>query len=238
MSGFELKTVARKLMRENSPKVFLVSIMFIILVTVMSNLEYRLPGTLDAYEHYLEQLSAGELQNPGMIYSYLRPSGVPFAFILWLLSAVVTAGYKSYCLKLSRGQKAEYGDVFNGFLFFGKAIFIKIITNILVALWSLLFIFPGISAYYRYRQAYYILIDDPEKSVLECINESKRLMRGNKLDLFLLDLSFIGWWLLDYLVILFAPIPFPLPLVSIWLTPYFNVTNAAFYNRLINNIAV
>ena len=238
MSGFELKTVVRKLLRDNSPKVFLVSIMFIILVTVMSNLGFRLPGTLSAYEQYLERLSTGELQNMSTIYSFFRPSGVPFAIVLWLLSAIVTAGYKSYCLKISRGQKAEYGDVFNGFLFVGKVIFIKIITNIIVALWSILFILPGIAAYYRYRQAYYILIDDPKKSVLECISESKRLMKGKKLDLFLLDLSFIGWWILDYLVILFLPVPFSLPIVSIWLTPYFNVTNAAFYNRLINDLTV
>lgn len=45
--------------------------------------------------------------------------------------------------------------------------------GIFVMLWSLLFWFPGIIAYYRYSQAFYILAENPEKGIMDCINESK-----------------------------------------------------------------
>ena len=238
MPGFELKSGARKLIRENSPKIFFVSILFIFIVTLMSELQFRLPGTMDAYVQYLDRLSAGEIQGFGNIYSYFRPSGIPFALILWLLNSVMNVGYQSFCLKISRGGKAEYKDIFDGFLFVGKVLVIKIVTNIFIILWSLLLFFPGIIAYYRYRQAYLILLDDPTKGIMQCIRESARLMHKKKLDLFLLDISFIGWVLLDYVIIIISPLPFTLPLVSIWLTPYQGLANAAFYNHLIATLAV
>ena len=233
-----LKSDARNLMRDNSPKIIFVSIIFIFLSEIMSELQFRLPGTSSAYEQYLQRLAAGELQNIGTIYSYLRPSGVPLAFLLWLLSSVLDVGFKSYCLKITRRQNGEYKDLFDGFLVVWKILLIRILTIVLVALWSLLFIIPGIVAFYRYRQAWYILLDDPQKSALQCISESKRLMQGRKLDLFLLDLSFIGWSFLNYLILLLLPLPFSLPIVMIWLAPYYGLTCAAYYNQLTNLLAV
>ena len=238
MPGFEQKINARKLIRDNSPKIFLISIIFIILSTVMSELQFRLPGTMDVYDQYVQQLLTGEKQSLSTIYSYFRPSGVPFAVVLWFLSVVLDTGLKSYCLKTSRKQKGDHKDLFDGFLFFGKVILIQIISSIFIMMWSFLFIIPGIIAFYKYRQAYYILLDDPKKSALQCISESKHMMHGKKLDLFLLDLSFIGWLFLDYLVVIIMPLPFSLPIVSILLTPYFGLTCAGFYNQLINRLAV
>ena len=238
MSGYELKSVARKLIRDNSPKVFFVGLLFIIITTVMTTLQQRLTGTMEIYEKYLEQMSTGAIQNLGSIFSYSKPGGIPFAIVLWFLTPVISTGYKSYCLNISRGKAGGYGDIFDGFLFFGKVILLQIVTSVLEILWSLLFIIPGIVASYRYRQAFYILIDDPGKGVFRCISESKQMMKGKKLELFLIDFSFLGWYILNIFIILIAPVPFLLPLVSIWLTPYFNLTCAAYYNRLINDLFV
>ena len=238
MSGFEIKQNVRKLLRDNYPKVFLISLVFIVLMTVMTTLQQQLPGTFAAYTQYLDRMSEGEIQSLGTVLSYFKPGGIPFAIVLWLLLPIIEAGYKSYCLKISRGQKGDLVDIFNGFLFFGKAILLNIAISFFTTLWTLLFIFPGIAAHYRYRQAFYILVDDPQKGVLQCIGESKRMMKGKKLDLFLLDLSFIGWSALHFLTVLLLPFPFPLPLVLIWLTPYYNLTCAAFYNQLIKELAV
>ena len=82
---------------------------------------------------------------------------------------------------------------------------------------------PGIVAAYRYRQALYLLLDHPERSAWQCLRESGELMSGHKWELFVLDLSFLGWAMLSAM---FAP-------VSIWLDPYRAITNAGFYNRLI-----
>ena len=238
MPWLELKIGAREQIRENSPKIFLVSSIYIILITVMWQLMYMLPGTANVNELYLQHLAEGYLPGIGTMLSFFRPSGIPFAFVLWLLTPVIDVGYANYCLKISRSQSGDHKDLFDGFLFSGKIILIKIITTILVILWSIPFIFPALPAFYRYRQAYYILLDDPKKSALQCIRESKHIMRGNKLDLFLLDLSFFGWMLLDTLISAMFPLPFPLPIVSLWLTPYYGLTCAAYYNRLIMNLTV
>ena len=71
--------------------------------------------------------------------------------------------------------------------------------------------------------ALYLLLDHPEKSAWQCLRESAAVMRGHKWELFVLDLSFLGWMLLSAL---FAP-------VSIWLDPYRAITNANYYNRLV-----
>ena len=107
-------------------------------------------------------------------------------------------------------------------LFF-RVLWLGILEGLLIFLWSLLLVVPGIVAAYRYRQALYLLLDHPEKSAWQCLRESGALMSGHKWELFVLDLSFLGWAMLSAM---FAP-------VSIWLDPYRAITNAGFYNRLI-----
>jgi len=240
MPGFGLKDGARRSIAENAPKLFFVSIAYILIVTVMSELKLRLPGTIAAYDLYIERLYAGEIPSPVFFYSNLRSSGLALAAVLLLFEPVISVGYMHYCMNIRRGKGGDYKDIFEGFLFFAKVVLIRVITAILIFLWSLLFIFPGIAAFYRYRQAYYILLDAPEKSALQCIRESGRLMDGNKLNLFLLDLSFAGWFILDFVVVvLFSYIlPFTLPIISIWLTPYLGVTRAAFYDAVIETMVV
>ena len=109
----------------------------------------------------------------------------------------------------------------DGFQHFLKIIGLNIVSGIFVFLWSLLFVIPGIVASYRYRQALYLLLDHPEMGIMECIRESKRLMRGHKAELFVLDLSFIGWALL-------AIIPF----VSVYTLPYAESAYALYYDHL------
>ena len=238
MPGTDLKYNARQQMRENAPKIFVVSIIFVVLLTVMDQLQVHLIGLPNFYDQYLQELAAGSLPTLMSIISYFNLSGIPFYIVLWLLASLIDVGFMSYGLKISRSQMGEQKDLFNGFLFPGKVILIKVVTNVLIFLWSFLLIFPGIAAYYRYRQAYYILLDDPKKSILQCIQESGHLMRGKKLDLFILDLSFIGWAFLNLFISIMLPLPFPLPLVSVFLVPYHGLTCAAFYNQLINRLAV
>ena len=207
----------------------------------MSELQFRLPGTSTAIMQFLDRIAEGERLSLGLFYSNLRPPGVALAVLLWLMKPVVEVGYLGYCLKVTRGDKGAYKDILDGFLFFGKIILIFIMSMVLILMWSVLLIFPGVIAAYRYRQAYYVLLDDPEKSALQCIQESKRLMAGNKIELFLLDFSFLGWFILDmavsYVMTLLS-VPFPLPIVSVYLTPYIGLTRAAFYNQLVNRLIV
>ena len=67
----------------------------------------------------------------------------------------------------------------------------------------MLFVFPGIIAYYRYSFALYNLYEDPEMDIMEALNLSKRQTQGYKMELFKLDLSYMGWILLGMLPSLF-----------------------------------
>lgn len=96
--------------------------------------------------------------------------------------------------------------------------------GIFIALWSLLLVVPGIIAAYRYRMALFLLLDNPEKSALACISESKRMMTGRKAELFVMDLSFIGWYILEII-----------PFVSIWVTPYTQLSYVIYYEALRNS---
>ncbi|EEM08602.1 Integral membrane protein [Bacillus pseudomycoides] len=77
-----------------------------------------------------------------------------------------------------------------------------------------------IIASFSYVMTYYVMIDNPEYGVLQAMKESKKIMKGHKMDLFLLWLSFIGWGIL-------AMIPFGFGLL--WLCPYISTTTAHFY---------
>jgi uncharacterized membrane protein len=94
------------------------------------------------------------------------------------------------------------------------------VTGLLIILWSLLLVIPGIIAAYRYAMASYIMAQNPEIGALDAIERSKAMMNGNKLRLFCLQLSFIGWMLLSALT---------LGIGYIFLRPYMQAAYAAFY---------
>ena len=237
MPGSLLKAGARNFIFKNSPKLLFISFVYAVLVTAVSTLSFRLPGSL-SMDDINTRLLSGEIPNLGMIYTDFRLTGAIIALVLLLLQPVLNVGFMSYCLRINRSQDTEFKDLFNGFLFFTKVLSIFFITSVLIFLWSLLLIIPGIVASYRYRQAYYILLDDPGKSALQCIFESKLMMHGNKLDLLTIDISFIGWYILDLIIVILVPLPFTIPVVTIWLYPYLGLTRAAFYEDRLENIAV
>lgn len=113
-----------------------------------------------------------------------------------LLSMVLGAGFVLYCMALRRGERAEYLTLFDGFSFVGKIVLLNIVMYLFTFLWSMLFVIPGIVAAYRYRFALYNLYENPGIGVMEALDMSKRQTLGYKSQLFVLDLSYIGWSLL------------------------------------------
>lgn len=128
--------------------------------------------------------------------------GLPAMFVsilTSLLGMVLSAGFVLYCMAVRRGERAEYLTLFDGFSFVGRIILLNIVEYLFIFLWSLLFVIPGIIAAYRYRFALYDLYENPGIGVMEALEMSKRQTLGYKSQLFTLDLSYIGWFLLDSL---------------------------------------
>jgi uncharacterized membrane protein len=121
-----------------------------------------------------------------------------------LVSGPLRLGLSALCLRYLRRQEGESDVIFSGLNNFPRALGVMLLTTLFTMFWSFLFIVPGIVAIYRYRLAFYILADNPQISPLDAIRASKDMMRGNKLKLLILDLTFIRWALLAGVVMLIA----------------------------------
>lgn len=128
-------------------------------------------------------------------------------------------------LKQARdNQKMEFGDLFYGFSndFVGNLL-LGLMETIFILLWSLLFVIPGIVKSYSYSMCYYIKNDNPEYGWKECLDASKEMMDGHKMELFILDLSFIGWAIVGSLAC---------GIGSLWVSAYMMAARAQFYKSL------
>ncbi len=149
------------------------------------------------------------------------------SFALSIVSSFITyalsAGFTSYCLKTIRREEAGLETLFSYMKSFLKVFCLYFMIGLLTFLWSLLFVIPGIIAAYRYSMAVYIYIDDPNKGVMQCISESKEMMVGHKWELFVLQISFILWFLLGCVTC---------GLAFLYVTPYLELTTAVYYDNL------
>lgn len=131
-----------------------------------------------------------------VLISFLPSEGLAGMFITTLselLSWVLGAGLVLYFMGIRRRERMEFATLFDGFSFAGKLIALNLVVNAFTALWSLLLVFPGFIAFYRYRFAAYNLYENPDIGIFEALDRSKRQTRGMKMQLFNLDLSYFGW---------------------------------------------
>ena len=218
MDRIQLKTDAKLSMRMANPHPVLVTLIYWIIIFAVYMVVSLFSSFLSVFSALFSDSAVGGLYAFGLFFPLLLIS-----LIFSAVSSLLQIGYTGYTLRVINRQPAGISDLFAYARFFLKAWGLCIMIGIFVFLWSLLFVIPGIVASYRYCQAAYILAENPEKGVMECINESKAMMFGHKMDRFILDLSFIPWYLLSSITCGIA---------SIYVTPYQSLTNAAYYNSL------
>lgn len=152
-------------------------------------------------------------------------SFVPFGN--WIFAIVITPAFTLSLVKVSLNMSHDItptaSDAFCGFEDFWCAFKVQFLVALFTFLWSLLFVIPGIVKAYSYSLSMYILAENKGKPALECINESKAMTNGHKMDLFVLNLSFIGWILLGCITF---------GLAFIWVEPYMHTTFANVYRSL------
>lgn len=145
-------------------------------------------------------------------------------FISFVLAPILKYGYALIVLRLSRNEKVTFEMLFEGFSDrFGTIFFAYLVVVVRTILWTLLLIIPGIIAAYSYSQTFFILVDNKNITALNAIEESKKIMKGNKWRFFLLSLSFIGWAFLSLLTLCVG---------FLFLEPYCMVTYAKFYEAI------
>ena len=174
--------------------------------------------------------------------------------IVSLLLTIFTTGYIKMLLNISRGQNALLGDLAYGFSHQpDRVILLVILTELIAAacvLPGILLLIFGVLANFlpvtvigilvllggcilafclllSYSQVYCLYLDAPEKGVIQLMRESRHLMKGHKIRLFYLDISFLGLILLSALTCFLG---------MFWLMPYMGMTSIQFYRNLLGEI--
>lgn len=168
---------------------------------------------------YLEALLSG---NASALPTLVSSSSIPwfFSVLVSLFTTILYGGYYTYCLGIHRGVRMPYSTLLDGLSVSGKLIWCGIQMAVKATLWGLLFLVPGFIAVYRYRFAYYNILTDDSLSAGEAIRLSCQQTAGIKGDLFMLDLSFIGWSIVASLTF---------GLLNIWLIPYMTLSDLGYF---------
>lgn len=183
---------------------------------------------------------------------------------VWLIVTIVISGagklgYAIFNLKLVDNKEVSLSDLFSQFHRLGEGFCMNFLMALYTLLWTLLFIIPGIIKGFSYAMTPYILVENPGMTVSEAITKSRQIMDGNKFRLFCLGISFIGWTtlcVLPTLIVMFViigityktqqlttllwiiPASIPGFIGSLFLKPYVEAANAAFYRDVSSTEAV
>lgn len=149
-------------------------------------------------------------------------SWIPFGSMI--VGGPLEVGVTGIYCKNTDYEKPAFRNLFDGFKEnLGENFLLGLLKNIFIFLWSLLFIIPGIVKAYSYSMAEYLMVRNRNLTAMEALSESRRLMKGNKMRLFGLKLSFIGWILLTIVT---------LGIAAVYVVPYMNSAVVEFYNDI------
>ena len=145
---------------------------------------------------------SGNLFNVGMITGLL--AGIATVVILIVLVAKVfvgnllkMGGYRFFIL--NQTAQPGIGTLLDGFRsgHYVNIVLTMFLRDLFTALWSLLLVVPGIVKHYEYLMVPYIIAENPAMDYKEAFQISKQMMDGEKMEAFIMDLSFLGWYLLS-----------------------------------------
>lgn len=239
----ELKEYAKDFLRKNYWKAFLVVLITTLLMNGFGNNNgaNSTAQIKQNYEYITEQGTNVTVSVPygfeliRSALSNLKPFGFLAIGTITFISIVLSIGMLLLGFIVEVGKSKFFIDGFNGDvdiskLFFGfnskdamPIIKAQGLASIYIFLWTLLLIIPGIIKGYEYRYVPYLLAEDTSLSPKEVLDKSKQMTMGHKLDIFVLDLSFILWGLLSFVTF---------GLSSFFVAPYIEATNARLYNVL------
>lgn len=146
---------------------------------------------------------------------------IPFGSLI--VGGPLMLGYSIWALKVAREEDFQIDYLFDGFRNFGNSLATYLLSVLLIILWSLLLIIPGIIKALAYSQAIFILADEPDIRPMEALRKSEAMMKGHKTKYFLLGLIFM---LLSIACILTLGIGF------FFLMPVMQITVARFYDEV------
>ena len=156
-------------------------------------------------------------------FTYTNGDGSKTVVSFGWLFYFVEVGLAYYMVKFITDQDAQFNDLFHFSNDFGRCLVTNLLQSIFVILWTFLLIIPGIMKAFAYSLVPYLLADEKYKDLgyREILKKSEEMMNGHKMNYFILNLSFIGWYLLSILT---------LGILLIWIIPYHQTAAVKFLN--------
>ena len=150
------------------------------------------------------------------------------SLLVTVFQGVLQVGIYKIGFDYAEDNRTSINRLWSGFMCFGKIAVFYLVYNLLTVLLSLLLIIPGIIFYYTYCMVPLILADNPEMDLMDAVNLSARMMKGNKMNYFFLGMSFIGWILLSSCC--------SCGIGMIFIIPYQTVAQVLFYKDILSEI--
>ena len=162
---------------------------------------------------------------------FYNPLHDPVLYIIANIAAYGTMGafslgFAGLYLKKARGQAISVKNIFGGFKRFIPSFLAMFFLVLFTALWGLLLVIPGIIKLLGYFMVFFIMHDNPGMGPLKALKKSRIMMKGYKGKFFMLNLSFIGWFVLGALT---------LGIGYLWIYPYYYLSITNFYEALKRN---
>ncbi|MFW5790972.1 MAG: DUF975 family protein [Bacillota bacterium] len=213
----QLKHRARQVLKGNYWSAFIVSL--VILITGGSH------NRLDILTESFQGVESGNVFNLNFQIALIVGLVILiFVLLRIFIGYAFEVGGRKYFIKLAEGE-SKISNL--GFAFkqnrYSNVFITMLLRSIYLLLWTLLLIIPGIIKFYAYRMVPYILADNPDIGAGKAIKLSNKMTQGEKWDIFILDLSFLGWFILGAL--LFG-------IGIFFVQPYYDATNADLYLKL------
>ena len=220
MTRGEMKQRARYLLATTRPHPCLVTLALLAFGWIVNYLAQKIGGQPILVDlNAVEALDFRNMVRIDLANTEFAPTAILIAFQLVII--ILSFGYTGYLLRVVRGEASGVGNLLDGFGIAGRAIVLTIFIDVLVALASALLFVPGIILSYAYAMARRLQMDHPDWSPVRCMRESRYMMRGHKWDFFVLQLSFLGWFILA-----------TIPGVSVFVKPYVSLAETVFYENL------
>ncbi|MBR3474824.1 MAG: DUF975 family protein [Oscillospiraceae bacterium] len=223
-----IKKQAKAVIAARRKPILIAGALFVALSLLLFYLSARLllPPTAQLQElsqRMAERILAGDSSGAMKIYDSIQPSTMEslVSRLLGYLQAVVGFGFLLLLFRAMRGDEVYPSMLMDGFGRFFKVLLLEILLGLILSLCFWALIVPGFIATYSYGMARYLLIANPESGVLDCLRGSRLRMRGYRMDLFRLDLSFLGWALL-------LLVPIVNIAAAVWILPYWKCSRLLF----------
>jgi uncharacterized membrane protein len=191
----EYKEQAKRLMVDKNKNVILILLVFIFLNGIIAGI-----------------FSKGAWMTIGSIVDIAIMAGMSFAFVvLWRnvvdgkdsdLKEILLVGYKENYL---------------------RNLVLYLLRLLWVILYTLLLIIPGIIKAYSYSMAFYLIHKEPSLKPADALQKSADLMKGHKMDLFMLDLSYVGWYFIGL---------FTACILWLWIIPKHSTAQMLYYDEI------